>query len=233
MGPRAPNTCHRPAIMSYDNRDTVISAKISSLFSSLSTSTYDEVVPKIEFWIGYALTEQLTTVDKFVGQVSVIAWANHDFHPSARFLKDFRDAPHRSDQAKLFVDGLCARAFWWFVVASAEDLSMDWNPGVVASRGGYGFIQGASFIGHLIERGLLNSELVRRHLVKSLIAHHYGTRGTPEEIVRANAIYRLFNAAGNTLPQGLLDPEDVRVCFERVDTQRSRPEGIILLKLKV
>jgi len=221
--------------MSYHNRNTVISAKIRTLFYSLGASTYDEVAPKIEYWIECALTEQFTTVDKLVEEISDIAWACQDFHPGSQFLREFRDAPHRSEKAKSFVDELCARVFWWFVAISTENLSMDWNWGAVAMRGGRGFIIGASFVGYLIERGLLNNELVRRHLVKSLTAHHYVSRGKNEEIVRANAIYRLFSVAGNTLLQGLLDPEDVQVCFETLDAQNLRPaiEGLDAARLEV
>jgi len=215
--------------MSYHDRDNIISTKICSLFYSLKTSTYDEVAPKIEYWIECALTEQLTTIDKLVEQVSVIAWTNHDFHASARFLKGFRDAPHRSEQAKLLVDELCARAFRWFLVASAEDFSSDLWDGRIWSHGGKDPIQGVPFVGHLIEYDLLNHELVRRHLVKSLIAHHYTDRDTLAEAARARVIYQLFSVVGKTLLQGLLEPEDVRVCFEILDAQRSRPEGIVKL----
>ena len=60
--------------MSYHERDTVIPAKIRSLFTSLTTSTYSEVVPKIEYWIECALNEQLVRVDKLVEKVSPITW---------------------------------------------------------------------------------------------------------------------------------------------------------------
>ena len=48
------------------NRQTVIVSKICSLFLSLDSSTYDEVAPKVEFWIKYALAEHSTTVDELV-----------------------------------------------------------------------------------------------------------------------------------------------------------------------
>jgi hypothetical protein len=63
---------------------------------------------------------------------------------------------------------------------------------------------------------LLSHDLVRRHLVKPLVAHH------GYNIHRARAIYQLFVAAGKTLFQGLLEPEDVKVCFETLDTSASR-----------
>ena len=39
--------------------------------------------------------------------------------------------------------------------------------------------------------------------------------------VRAGAIYQLFIVAGNTLLRGLLEPEDVQVCFETLNAQIS------------
>ena len=95
----------------------------------------------------------------------------------------------------------------------------------VARCGGNGFIEGASFVGHFIECGLLDHELVRSHLVKAL-THHYPRPVEPVGIVRTNAISRLFVVAGNTLLQGLLEPEDVRTCFEILENRLSRPGGI-------
>jgi len=95
----------------------------------------------------------------------------------------------------------------------------------VTSSGGHGFIEAALFMGHLIECGLLNHDLVRLHPIKPLAAHYYPKPKTPAETVRANAICRLFVVAGNTLVQGPLEPEDVRVCFEILGTQSSRPGG--------
>jgi hypothetical protein len=95
-------------------------------FSPVSTPTYDEVAPKIEYWIELALTQQLTTVDKLVEYVSDIAWTSHRSPASfARFLQEFRDSPRRSAQARSFVDDLCTRVFRWFIAASAEDLEME------------------------------------------------------------------------------------------------------------
>jgi hypothetical protein len=82
-------------------------------------------------------------------------------------------------------------------------------------------------VGHLIESGLLSHELVRRHLVKPLIVHFYFDHNNARnsgEAVRANAIYSLFIAAGGTLLQGLLKPEDVQVCFEILETRISLGE---------
>ena len=208
----------------YHNRQRAIIPKICSLLCSLDSSTYNEVAPKVEFWIEHALAEQSIAIDELVKKVSSVAWG---IHPSCasivRFLKEFRDAPHRSEQAKSFVDELCPHILRWFVAASAEDLSIktgmysnDWR---VALEGGESFMRAASFVGYLIEWDLLNSELVRRHLVKPLIAHHYGDRDGVQRSVRAMAIYQLFATARNSLLRGLLDPEDVRACFKALDTR--------------
>ena len=211
----------------YHNRGITISAKICSLLCSLNTSTYDEITPKTEYWIELALTQQLTTIDELVERVSLLVWNGQSSAKGlAWFLKEFRDSPRRSPQARPFVENFCTRIFQWFVVASAEDLGEDWKDGLVAISGGYRFMEVASYVGHLVERGLLSPELVRLHLIKPLITHHYPSSNGPAETVRTNAICRLFYIAGDTLLRGLLEPEDVRVCFEIVETQLSKPGGI-------
>jgi len=211
------------------NSRTAIASKISSLFCSLEPSTYHEVASKVEFWTEYAFTEHWVTVDELVEKVSSLAWLKHSSHASvARFLMEFRDAPHRSDPAKSFVDELCPYVLRWFAAASAENLSVQsnsssnpYNGSRVAAWGGEGFIRAASFVGYLIEWGLLGHELVRRHLVKPLIAHHYGDCEDAQKSVRAMAIYQLFAAARNSLLQGLLEPEDVQACFKILETKLS------------
>jgi hypothetical protein len=97
---------------------------------------------------------------------------------------------------------------------------MGCNPRI-ANGGGNGFTRAASFVGHLIDRGLLSQELVQQHLIGPLI-NHYDVDGNQKrywEPPRANAIYQLFIIAGNTLLQGLLEAEDVRLCFETLDVQ--------------
>ena len=177
-------------------------------------------------WTELALTQQFTTVDELVERVSTWIW-NGQYAPAcfSRFLKEFRNSPHRSAQARSFVDEVCTRFFLWFTAASAEDLQRNSTSGRVAVYGGNGFIEGASFVGHFIECGLLDHELVQSHLVKAL-THHYPCPAEPARIVRANAVFRLFVAAGNTLLQGLLEPDDVRTCFEILETQLSRPGGM-------
>ena len=203
----------------YHNRQITIVSKISSLFYSLDSSNYDEVAPKVEFWVEYALAEHSTTIDELVKGVSPVAWGSHtSFASVARFLKEFRDASNRSDQAKSFVDELCPHILRWFAAASTENLSVDpGNNSVVAKCGGDGFIRAASCVGYLIEWSLLSSELVRRHLVKPLIAHHYRDRDDAYRSVRTMAIFELFAAARNSLLQGLLDPDDVQACFKMLD----------------
>lgn len=95
--------------------------------------------------------------------------------------------------------------------------------------GGYGFIEAALFVGHLIQCGLLNHDLVRLYLIKPLTTHYYPLLDTPAETVRANAVCQLFAVAGSTLVQGPLEPEDIRVCFEILGAQSSRPGGIKVL----
>ena len=216
--------------MSYQNRDTGVSAKIYNLLSYLNVETYQEIVPKLEYWIEFAFSQQFTTAARLAEYVSAIAWVEHRSTASlARFLKELRDSPRRSVHAKSFVNELCTRAFWWFTAASAEDLK-NWHCShEVARGGGVGFIEAASFVGHLIECDLLNHKLVRQHLIKPLITHYYPSPGMEEETVRINAIFRLFVAAGNALVQGLLEPDDARVCFDVLETQLSRPYVITRL----
>ena len=58
---------------------------------------YDELAPKIE----YVICEGFGTVDELVEEVSGVAWDNDgSFASVGRFLKEFRDAPHRSGQAR-------------------------------------------------------------------------------------------------------------------------------------
>ena len=84
----------------------------------------------------------------------------------------------------------------------------------VVVGGGHGFISATSFVGYLIEWGLLSDELVRRHLVKPLIAHRNEDREDVQRSVRAMAIYQLFAAARNSLLQGLHDGN--RDCLKRL-----------------
>jgi len=211
----------------YGGYDTT--TKISSLLVSLcrEPSEYDKIVPKVEFWIEYVLREGITKVNELVGIVSRVAWeGGHSYANIAWFLKEFHDAPHRSDQARSFVEELCEHILRLFAIVSAENVSADRYSTSVGRCGEKGFIGAASLIGHLIERGLLSDELVRRHLVKPLIAHHYTDRRDAQKSVRAMAIYQLLLAARNTLLQGLLGPGDVQACFETLDTDISI-EGVV------
>ena len=230
VGPRFRHT-YRLTTMSYQNRGTGVSAKIYSLLSCLNTETYQEIVPKLEYWIEFAFSQQFTTAAKLAEHVSTMAWVVHISPTSlARFLKEFRDSPRRSAHARSFVNELCTQAFWWFTAASAEDLPMSWSyRHQVANGGGGGFMEAASFVGHLIECDLLNHKLVRQHLIKPLTIHYYPSPGTIQELVRSAAIFRLFVAAGNTLVQGLLEPDDARACFDVLETKLSNPDEIARL----
>ena len=208
----------------YHRRGVVIGTKISNLLCSLGPETYDEISPKIEYWIEYALTKQSVNSKDLVDQVSSVAWhVRSSDMDVARFLKELSDTPHRSDATRSFVDSLCSHLLLLFAAASAEDLS-HWHDSrtcKIVAQGGEGFVRAASLVGHLIEGGVFDYELVQRHLVKPLITHHYTEGNKVHKSFRAAAIYQLLTTAGNTLLQGFLDPGDVQVCFETMDSQIS------------
>ena len=223
VGPCARHTSHHYATMSggagYHNRQPILAANISNLLSSLSPSTYDEIAPKIEYWIEYVIAEQFMTTDDLVERVSSLAWEDRAAYSDIlRLLKDFRDTPRRSEAVRSFVVQLCTHVLRWFAISAAEDFSTHWGTASVASGGGEGFVRAAMFVGYLIECGLLSHDLVRRHLIKPLVTHRgYG-------VYRARAIYQLFLIAGNTLLQGPLEPGDVQVCFGILDILRGEYE---------
>ena len=80
-------------------------------------------------------------------------------------------------------------------------------------------INTALSVGHLVERGLFNRELVRRHLVKPLITHRYvdGVK-VHQKSFRAETIYHLLSTA-HTLLQGLLEPVDIEICFKMLESE--------------
>jgi len=198
----------------FHNRQLHITSKIRTLliFLTNNPTEYDKIAPKIEYWIEYVLRERFTTIDELVEGVSYVAWDQGGSYVSVgRFLKEFYDAPHRFERARSFVNRLCEHVLRWFATAAAED-SLSGNIHSIASGGGSGFMRAASFVGYLIERGLLSHDLVRQHLVKPLISHH------DDNNYRINAIYQLFLAAGGTLLRGLLESEDVQVCLEILTT---------------
>lgn len=201
--------------------------KISSMIISLTKEPleYRKIAQKIEFWIEYTFRERIMTVDRLVWGVSLMRWDGGDSYTNVgRFLKEFRDTPHRSEQARSFVDKLCEDTLQTFAIKSAGNVSMGQDSSL-GPGGAKGFIGRASLIGYFIERGLLSHEFVRRHLVKPLIAHHYTDCDGDQKSVRAMVIYQLFVAARDILLQGLLEPEDIQACFETLDTEISL-EGI-------
>ena len=203
----------------YHNRQRALAANIRGLLCYLNPSTYGEIAPKVKYWIEYVLREGFTTTDDLAERVSSVAWGSNSSCASiARFLKEFSNGPRRSEQARPFVGRLCDHVLRWFAITSVENLSNRHRGSKVVIGDGEEFIRAASFVGHLIESGLLDHDLVRRHLVKPLIVYHYPNYNHPTKSVRANAIYQLLIAAGETLLQGLLEPEDVKVCFEVLDT---------------
>lgn len=225
----------------YHNRQVSFSAKIRSLLLSLcdEPSNYDLIAPKIEYWIEYILREQSTTIDELVEGVSRVAWyRGGSYAVVGRFLKELRDAPHCSEQARTFVTRFCDHVLRWFAAASADDLWLDWGEYSrsaldVSQNGGQGFIRAASFVGCLINWGLLSHEFAQLHLARPLINHYGISRTSDSAFVRASAVYRLLTAAGNVLFQGLLDPEDIRACFEMLDAEAQRIEGFNAAKLQV
>jgi hypothetical protein len=237
--PNSPRTIQGTTVPEpgYHNRQPVLATKIRNLLRSLSPSTYDQIAPKVEYWIEYGITEQFTTTDDLVERLSFVAWECNESHDIARFFKEFRDAPHRSERMRSFVDEFAVHVLRWFAIAAADNFAsgynhayayaynssydrsydhrFNWDVPVTPGGGWDGFARAASFVGHLIECGLLGHDLVRRHLIKPLIAHH------DYDNSRACAIYQLFTVAGKTLLQGLLEPEDVRASFETLDTAAS------------
>ena len=225
---------------SYHNRQERFSAKIHSLLLSLCNepSNYDLIAPKIEYWIEYVLREQSITVDELVEGVSHVAWGGGgSYAVFGRFFKELRDAPRCSKQARTFVTRLCDHVLRRFAAASVEGLRLDWGEHFLSvwKYGGRGFVRAASFVGHLINSGLLSHELVLRHLPKPL-TNHYDPPNTDKKspaVVRASAIYQLFTDAGNTLLQGLLKPDDVLACFEILNAEAQWIEGFNAAKLQV
>ena len=206
----------------HENREIVLAENICNLLYDLSSSTYNEIRPKIEFWIDYVLDEQLSTAADLANRVMPVAWDTRGSQLDiSLFLREFRNASHRSEQAKTFVDELCTSILRWFSVASSEDLWVNWTTASVSKRGGSGFIRAASFVGHLITLGLLDHKLVRRHIYKPLTAHYYNKSNLKKQVVRAHAIYALFETGGYTLLRGLLEPEEVQECFNKLDTRVS------------
>src|SRR5258708_17931490 len=101
----------------YHNRKDHIFSKIRSLLISLTKepSKYDEITPKIEYWIEYVLREDFSTVDELVEGVLYVAWdGGGSFASVGRFLEEFRDAPHRSEEARTFVTRMCTHVLRWF-----------------------------------------------------------------------------------------------------------------------
>ena len=225
--PRARHISYPCTTMSgsgYHHHKDVLAKKIRSLLCSLSPSTYDKTAPKIECWIEYVITEQFMTVKDLAERVSSLAWY---FYPEnarsivPRFLKESRDAPYRSEQMRFFVDELCHHVLRWFAVASADRLRMSQGyHGSIPEGGAIGFVRAASFVGHLIEYGLLSRELVRRHL-KPLTHYDLDLTNGVDPVVMASVIYQLLTTAGNTMLRGLLEPGDVQVFFGILDAQTS------------
>ena len=205
--------------MGYGSCKGALVDNVSQMLYALLPSTYDELAPKIEYWIEYIIKEQFTTPKDLAEDLSTIAWSYTTHDASIpRFLKEFRDAPNRPEPMRSFVDELCLRILRWFASASTDPFQMDDYSGLVPVGGGRGFVRAASFVGRLIERGLIDRELVRWHVVKPLTLYDKDhPRLSP--IIRANAVYQLFAVAGDTLLQGLLEPGDVQVCFNTLDTQ--------------
>lgn len=88
---------------------------------------------KIEYWIEYVLRERFTTVGELVKCFSHAVWDMSGSSANvARFLREFCDAPYRSEQAKSFVRKSYAYILRWFAIASVEDLPINQSWGSVA-----------------------------------------------------------------------------------------------------
>ena len=85
-----------------------------------------------------------------------------------KFLKEFHDAPHHSEQARTFINQMCPYMLRWFAIASVDNVYPNEKSSSVSSGGGLGFLHVVSFVGYLIEFGLLDRELMQRHLTKPL-----------------------------------------------------------------
>ena len=206
----------------YHDRQISICYKIRSLLITLAnqSSKYDQITPKIEYWIEYVFREDFATVDQLVEGVSGVAWerTSGSYSSVGRFLKEFHDAPHRSEPAKSFVSQLCHYVLRWFAIASTKDLYC--FSGGLVSDDRHCFTSVASFVGYLIKWELFSHELVRRHLTKCLTNHHDhdSDRGPRTSgAIRARAVYSLLTAGSDPLLRGLLEPDDVRDCFSILD----------------
>ena len=222
----------------YHNRKKYLCSQIRSLLLSLTTqqSKYEEITPKIEYWIEYVLREEFLTVEELVEGVSYVAWNANSGHFASigKFLKEFYDAPHRSDQARTFVTRMCTHVLRWFAIASVEGTwDLNWRDGLAV--GGPGFIRAASCVGYLIKSGLLSHELVQRHLTKPLTNYYNNDCSTTQSpgAIRASAIYELFTVAGNTLLHGLLEPDDVQACFSLLYTCNLKTKQFDVAKIQV
>ena len=204
----------------YHDCKTTLGANVRGFLYSLRPSTYDKMTPRVEFWIEYIIKEGFSTPKDLAEQLSDIAWHFYDINAEVpRFLKEFRDAPGRSEPTRSFVHEFCLHVLRFFAGATADYFHMDDSSGLIPSGGGNGFVRAAAFLGHLIKHGLLDRELVQWHVVKPLTLYNEGYPTTLGLTIRANAIYQLFTTAGDTLLQGLLEPGDVQDCFEILDAQ--------------
>ena len=81
-----------PKSSSYHQRKEWISWKISSLLIRLDEepSEYDEIAPKIKYWIEYVLREEFLMVDELVEEVSYVAWDGGGSAPSSYKYKAVR-----------------------------------------------------------------------------------------------------------------------------------------------
>lgn len=215
--------------LDYRNNKGAIASNIRNLLYSLNPSTYDEVAPKVEYWIEYIITEQFTTPEGLAEELSIVAWQRVDLNTGIpRFLKEFRDGPNRSEQVRSIVDELCLYLLRLFAGAAADSLRLDDYDygGCTPSGGGNGFVRAAFFLGCLIKHGLLRRELVRWHVIKPLILYNkYNLNLHPS--VRAGAVYQLFTAAGDAILQGFIEAGDVHACFEILDSHAPRWSEIV------
>ena len=161
----------------YHNRKKHVCMQICSLLISLTTHPleYDDISLKIEYWIKYVLHKEFLTVEELVEGVLYVVWNTNSwsFVGIGKFLKEFYDAPHYSEQARTFVAQMYFHVLRWFVIVSVEDVSHNnLGSGWLTSGERLGFICAASFVRYLIKWELLSHEPVQRHLIKPLTNHY-------------------------------------------------------------
>jgi hypothetical protein len=124
LGHRSAALLHHYTIMSYYyNPQPVLAVKICGLLRSLDPSTYEEIVPEVEHWVEYFITEQFTSTDDLAERLSSVTW---DHGGSSK------DSAMHPTVQRSFVDGFSIYVLRWSSIAAAEDLSGYWGDSSIA-----------------------------------------------------------------------------------------------------